>query len=78
MDMANKINIREERHAPQKFRCHEAVALAEEENVTCETCSGLKLEGERYCLSCKIYWEDCFSDSYEDFIYSFDDDVDFY
>lgn len=32
---------------------------AEERTLTCETCTApTPRDGEKYCLSCKSYWED--------------------
>lgn len=46
--MAKKINVRD------------ALAIKDRDDVgQCRTCKDLALENEKYCLSCKIYWEEC-------------------
>lgn len=40
------------------MKVREALAVAERDDVgVCATCSALALDDERFCLSCKDYWE---------------------
>jgi hypothetical protein len=36
-----------------------ATAQTEEERWQCATCSAPREEGGDYCMSCRMYWEDC-------------------
>lgn len=42
----------------QKITIASALEQVEEVNVGCATCTNVALEGEKYCMQCKIYWED--------------------
>lgn len=42
-----------------KIPVHKALDQVEEERWQCETCSGVREDGDHYCRSCRMYWDDC-------------------
>jgi hypothetical protein len=53
------MTTRRKRKLKRKLKPHEAEQQAKEEHWQCATCRTPALEAEIYCLSCKLYWEDC-------------------
>jgi hypothetical protein len=49
----------------RKITIREAEDECAETKVKCATCTDVRLEGERYCRSCRDYWADVANGIYE-------------
>ncbi len=48
------------------MKVHEALTEVEEDRWQCLTCSDAREENGDYCMSCRMYWEDCRNGLWED------------
>lgn len=64
------VNQPNRRHVPKrerKFTLHDVPIAQEETRWQCATCTGvIASDADKYCLSCKLYWEDAAKGLFDD------------